>query len=353
MYQKSYREIFETMRNYVISHQDKITDFNEGSAVLSLIEAPARELAALYNKCIANIELYAKDMAYAQFDFKKKDGLPAGGSVRFSRNASSSMEVNIPQGSKVSTSDGLQFETTADGKIASGATSSGLVPVSCTKVGDIGNVGIHKINTIVYSLYGVDSVQNDNALSGGVNEETDEEYSARFSEFIIGLGKSSISGVRSTALSINGVRSVSVVEHFPAEGGFNFTLYAENGSGALPIGTKKMIEEVIVGTQTVEGVRACGINARILAPSIIYVNVTIIFRVDGTIPAGLIEDEIRKNVTNYINGLKIGQSYEKKIVNNMAMRQAGVQDINTNTPNLTTATMRQIIRPGTINVEGV
>jgi uncharacterized phage protein gp47/JayE len=353
MYQKSYREIFETMRNYVISHQDMVTDFNEGSVVLSLIEAPARELAALYIKTISNIELYSKDIAYAQFDFTKKEGLAAAGAVRFSRAAARSIEVSIPQGTKVSSSDGLQFETTVAGKIAANETVSGLIPVSCTKVGDIGNVGIHKINTIVNALYGVDSVLNEIALSGGVNKETDEEYSARFSEFIIGLGKSSVAGVRATALSINGVRSVSLVEHFPAESGYNFTLYAENGSGALPMGIKAMIEEVIVGNSETEGVRACGVNARILPPQIVYVNPRVIFRVDGTIPAGLIEDELKTKILNYVNALKIGFPYEKNHIYNMIMRQAGVREITTITPDLTTPTARQIIRPGTITVEGV
>jgi uncharacterized phage protein gp47/JayE len=350
MYQKSYREIFESMRNYIISHQNQITDFNEGSVITSLVEAPAREIAALYNKTISNIELYAKDMAYAQFDFQKKAGLPAGGTVRFSRTESS-IEVRIPQGSKISTEDGLQFETTAEGKILSGATTSEIIPVSCAKVGDIGNVGIHKINTIVNSIY--DSVQNDTALSGGVNEETDEEYMARFSEFIIGLGKSSTSGIRATALSINGVHSVSLVEHFPAESGYHFTLYAENGSGGLPTGIKAMIEEVIIGNKDVEGVRACGVNARILASQILKVNPSILFRVDGTIPAGLIEEEILKNVTNLMNSRKIAEPYEKKTIYNMVMKQLGIADIISITPESIAPTSRQIIRPGTITVEGV
>jgi uncharacterized phage protein gp47/JayE len=353
MYQKSYREIFETMRNYIIANQNKFTDFNEGSAMLSLIEAPARELAALYNKTISNIELYAKDMAYAQFDFKKKEGMYAGGVVVFSRVAASSIEVRIPQGSRISMADGLQFETTEEGRIPPGATTSGPVPASCTKVGDIGNTGIHKINTIVNSLYGVDSVINQAAFSGGVNEESDEEYSARFSEFIIGLGKSSVSGIRATALSINGVRSVSLVEHFPAENGYNFTLYAENGSGGLPAAIKAIVEEVIIGNDNVEGVRACGINARILTPQISTVNPVLVFRVDGTIPAGLIEEAILLNINNYMNALKIGELYKKNIIYNMAMRQAGVADIISLTPESVTPTARQIIRPGVISVEGI
>jgi len=353
MYQKSYREIFESMRNYIISHQNKVTDFNDGSVVLSFIEAPSRELSALYIKTISNIELYAKDMAYAQFDFEKKDGLAASGSVRFSRKAASSIEVRIPIGAKISTADGLIFETTTEGKIAAGTTVSGFVPASCTKVGDIGNVGIGKINTIVNTLYGVDIVKNEAAFTGGVNQETDEEYGARFSEFIIGLGKSSVSGVRATALSINGVRSVSLVEHFPAQSGYNFTLYAENGSGGLPAAIKTIIEEVIIGNDNVEGVRACGVNARILAPQIVTVNVSLLFRVDGTIPAGHIEEAIKTKIINYMNSLKIGQPYDKKFVYNIAMKQPGVFDVTTLTPEKLTPTKAQIIRPGIITVEGV
>jgi uncharacterized phage protein gp47/JayE len=353
MYQKSYREILESMRNYIIAHQDKITDFNEGSVILSIIEAIGRELVALYNKCISNVELYSKDMAYAQFDFTKKIGIAASGSVIFSRKASSVLSVNIPAGTIISTRSGLKFITTASGMIATGSKESGLVPASCNEIGDIGNIGINSITTIESSIYGIDYVRNDNAFIGGLNKETDEEYKVRFNEFIIGLGKSSVSGVRSTALSINGVRSVSVVEHFPAEDGYHFTLYAENGSGGLPAVTKASLEAVICGNDTVEGVRACGVNSRVLAPTIVYVNPVILFKVDGSIPAGLIEEQIRNNVTHYVNSLKIGESYEKKLVYNMAIKQMGLVDINTITPATTTITKRQIIRLGTLRVEGV
>jgi uncharacterized phage protein gp47/JayE len=353
MVRKSYREILEAMRNYIIAHQNRATDFNEGSVILSLVEGYARELAALYIKAVSNIELYAKDMAFAQFDFEKKDGLAAGGSVVFSRKTASGMAARIPQGALISAADGLQFETTAAGDIAAGAVNSGDVPVSCTKVGRMGNVNPQKVNAIVNAIYGVDAVINNAAMSGGVDIETDEEYSERFSEFIIGLGKSSVSGVRATALSINGVRSVSVVEHFPNESGYHFTLFAENGSGALPTAVKAKIEEVIIGDDDTEGVRACGVNARVLAPQIVTVSPNVLFRVDGAIPAGLIEDALKTKITNYVNSLKIGVPYEMKNVYNMVIRQAGVKEITSITPATTTPTLRQIIRAGTVTVEGV
>jgi uncharacterized phage protein gp47/JayE len=353
MYLKSYVEIFNDMRNWVIAHQTKLTDFNEGAISASMLEAPAREISALYNKTVSNIELYAQNMAYAQFDFLRKEGIAATGSVVFSRVAANSMEVTIPEGASISTDDGMTFTTSMASSIAAGAVNSILVPVVCNEVGDVGDVGANKIKNIDNSIYGVDSVKNPVALSGGVNQETDEEYSARFTEFIIGLGQSSVSGIRATSLSVNGVRSVSLVEHFPAEDGYHFTLFAENGSGGLPAATKMMLEQVIIGDDNVDGVRAAGVKARILAPAIVYINPVIVFKVEGTIPAGLIEDDIKAAITNYVNSRKIGEQYDKKTAYNMIQKQPGLEDIITITPGTSSITQRQIIRLGTISVEGV
>jgi uncharacterized phage protein gp47/JayE len=292
-------------------------------------------------------------MAYAQFDFERKEGIAASGSVVFSRVAASNMAVTIPEGASLSTDDGMKFVTSMASGIAAGAVNSIPVPAVCTEVGDIGNVGANKIRNIDNSIYGVDSVNNPVALSGGVNQETDEEYSARFTEFIIGLGQSSVSGIRATGLSVNGVRSVSLVEHFPAEDGYHFTLFAENGSGGLPAATKAMLEQVIIGDDNVDGVRAAGINVRILPPSIVYINPVIVFKVDGTIPAGLIEEELRTKITNYVNSHKIGEQYDKKYVYNTILKQPGVLDINSISPGNSNITKRQIIRMGNLSVEGV
>jgi uncharacterized phage protein gp47/JayE len=341
------------MRNWVITHQNKITDFNEGSIAASLLEATAREIASLYNKTVSNIELYAENMVYAQFNFERKEGTASAGSVVFSRKAAGGTKVIIPEGTGISTDGGVKFITSMAGSIAAGGVNSLPVPAVCREADSIGNVRANTIKNIDNSIYGVDSVSNPTAFSGGLNQESDEEYRTRFVEFIIGLGQSSVSGIRAAGLSVNGVRSVSLVEHFPAENGYHFTLYAENGSGGLPSATKAMLEQVIIGNRSVDGIRAAGINARILAPAIVYVNIVIVFKVDGSIPAGLIEDAIKTNVTNYVNSLKIGEQYDKKTAYNMILKQPGVFDINTITPGSTSITKRQIIRLGSLSVEGV
>jgi hypothetical protein len=341
------------MRNYVVTHQDTLTDFNEGSAIRSLLEAPAREIASLYNKCIANLELYARLMTYAQFGFERKSGIAASGSLVFSRNAISALLITIPAGVSASTSDGIEFITLSEGVILPGSSDSNAVVASCSQIGAVGNVGAAQINTIDYSVYGVDRVRNDSPFSGGVDAETDEAYRARFSEFIIGLGRSSVAGIRATALSVNGVVSVSLVEHFPAENGYHFTLYAENGSGTLPVAIKNKLSPLIIGDDATDGARACGVNGRILAPEIVRTNIRIVFKISGNIPPGIIEKQIIKNVTNYVNGLKIGEPYyDKKVVYNLVIRQAGIFEVTTITPSTTEISKRQIIRLGSLVVEG-
>jgi hypothetical protein len=141
-----------------------------------------------------------------------------------------------------------------------------------------------------------------------------------------------------------------VVEHFPAEDGYHFTLFAENGSGGLPNETKRIIEEVICGTDEVEGVRACGINARILPPEIIYINIVAQFSIDGTTPVWIPEESVRKNIIQYTNSKKIGESYDKKWIYSMILKQVGVKDIIDITPGNIVPTMRQILRIGNISV---
>ena len=44
----NYKDIYDKAKNYIIANQDKITDFNDGSVISTLIEAFARILERFY-----------------------------------------------------------------------------------------------------------------------------------------------------------------------------------------------------------------------------------------------------------------------------------------------------------------
>lgn len=350
---KNYDQIYLGMRNYVLAHQDQVTDFSDGSAISSILEALSREIAALYLKVVANTEIHTKAIAYSQFNFTKKGGLPASGTVIFSRPAALTIDATIPEGTQVATAAGECFTTIGEARIFAGTTETAPVYAVCTAVGGAGNVRANTIDAIQSTVPGVDAVRNSAPFVGGVDAESEADYQSRFREFILGLGRSSIPGIRSAALAVNGVRSVSIVEHFPSEDGYNFTVYAEDGSGSLPEGTRGLISIAVDGNADAPGARACGITSRIMAPSIITVNVSILIRIDWSIPRGLIEGQIQTKISTYMNALKIGETFDRQVLYGILMTQPGVLEIQALTPATIEPTDREIARLGTLAMESV
>lgn len=324
MQSKTYQEIYDAMKNYFIANQDKITDLNQGSVISSIFEAIAREIAAEYVAILTNVDAYQKKIAYAQFDFTKKAGLAATGMVTFTRNLAFSNEIYIPTGTTLATGDGIEFSTMVDTILLAGIITSEPVPVQCKTIGTIGNVAANSITTIKNVIPGLASVTNSADCSGGVDEETDTEFAARFRDYILGLGKSTVPGIKAAVLGINGVKSCSVVEHFPPVDDYNFTIYAENGAGVLPADKKSQIETLIIGDDENPGYKAAGVRARVLAPALYPLTITISASIDWSIPRAYIEGEITAKIGNYINGLGIGEILDFSILSDIVKGQYGI-----------------------------
>jgi hypothetical protein len=151
MQTKSFKEIQESMRSYIIAHQDKRTDFNDGAALESQIEATARELALLYARCRIGFSSFLRALPYSVFNFRKKEGLKASVTLTFSRSRAFSYATTIPIGSKVAAGS-LNFFTTEVGSIASGATTSAAIEASAEGVEEAYNVGVGAIKRIISTL---------------------------------------------------------------------------------------------------------------------------------------------------------------------------------------------------------
>lgn len=128
------------------------------------------------------------DRFLALFGFARQQATYATGFVTFSRPSAATVDTRIPANTQVSTDplstqdDIVQvtFATTFDATIAAGSTSV-VVPVRCTVPGELGNVAANTITTFVGStVFGVTSVTNVGATSGGSDIESDEEYKIRF-----------------------------------------------------------------------------------------------------------------------------------------------------------------------------
>jgi uncharacterized phage protein gp47/JayE len=312
---KSFEEIQESMRNYIISHQDKVTDFNDGAVLESQIEATARELALLYVRCRVGFSSFLRALPYSVFGFKKKEGLKASVKLTFSRSKSYSYATTIPIGSTVA-AGGLKFLTTELGTIPSGAMNSGEITAVAEAIGTKYNVNADTIKTLVTTLPAdIVSVDNAGAATGGVDSEDWGSYIDRFGDFILGLQRTNGYGFLSGLTETHLVRSLQIEEHFPPLNNiWNMTVYLEDGSGGMTPEAIAQVKAKIDGdrTKTNGGFRAPGINIRYVTPDKININL----HVQVTTAQDAVNDygesvviyEVTEAVKTFINSLKIGDS---------------------------------------------
>jgi uncharacterized phage protein gp47/JayE len=351
---KGYNSILQDMQTWIIANQDKITDFNEGGVLASELEAFARQIEQLYVRTKLNFSRYFLEVPYAVFDLSRKEGLRSSGTVVFSRDSADTEVVDIPAGTKVSTETGISFYTTEAGEIASAATDSAAVDIQSSEVGTESNVPADTITVVPFPILGVDSVTNANPTTGGQDSETDIEFLQRFREYLLGLGGGSKYGVISAAKGINGVRSASIVEHFPPmDDTYNFTLYIDDGAGDASSDLVDEVEDLIEGDGTADnpGVRAPGVQIRYIAPTKVTVNVTATVDLSDTVAEVLVESLVETAITDHINGLNIGDDVIVSRLIETIMNQPGVSDVSVSAPSTnTTISDAQIARVGTISL---
>lgn len=324
---KSFSEIYEDMKNYVLTHQTvgKVTDMNDGSTIASILEAVARQMAGAYVAIVSNVDSYIRLFAAQQFGLTQMPGIAASGTVTFSRLIATDAAISIPAGTIVGTSSGLSYETLDTVAIEAGYTGSAASRVRCTTLGAEGNVSAAAITEIISTLSGVDAVTNSAALTGGTEEETREAFDDRFAEYVSGLGRSSAPGIRAAVLGTIGVRSCNLVEHFPPTAGYNLSIYAEDGSGSLPAPIKSSIDAVVFGDGVNNsGCKGAGVQARVLAPTISDIDVTATLAASTTIPRSYIEADLVNKITAYINSLGIGDPVQESILRDICAQQYGI-----------------------------
>lgn len=109
------------MINWVSSATDRITDFNTGSVVRTILEAVAIELEELYYQLLRAVEEAIEEAIYRTFNFPRNPAERATGNVRFTRLSGTEPEITINRGTLVGTDTDpiIYFETQADDSIPS------------------------------------------------------------------------------------------------------------------------------------------------------------------------------------------------------------------------------------------
>ena len=135
MESRNYAELLTEMKQSMIAGNSQITDFNEGSNIMTIFESVARPIEQGYIDTRNGYNNNLRAIPYAVFDFKKKEGVKATVDVKFTRNAATDMESTIPANTRVSDGAGHVFITSSVAVIAAEATVSNEVGAIAENVG--------------------------------------------------------------------------------------------------------------------------------------------------------------------------------------------------------------------------
>lgn len=345
---KSVNEIFASLLTWVASGTDKLTDFNIGSAVRTLLESVALQLEEFYFDMEQAIRYAIDNAIYDAFGFEKQQATKATGYVTVKFKEATEARMLITKGTLFSTSsmsgNPLYFEATEDTFVPVGVTEV-LVPVQCTTTGLAGNINIGEITTIGASSIYVDSVTNNVGFYGGNEEETNAQRKLRFREYIRSLQRGTREAIAYGAKTVQGVAGIWVDDSYI---GF-VRLYAHDAHGELPDDLKNAI------LTTLDEYRAAGIEVEVLpiVKNIMDLDLTIIFKDDAA--TEVYATKLQTLLTNYLNSFSVSKNLymSDMIATIMEGYKDVIVNIVINKGSDTELQNNELIVAGTVKVTGV
>lgn len=322
---KLHADILKDMVDWVISHTNKITDFNDGSINKSILDAVSIALEEVYFGIMLGWTSAMRVALQNSLSFGKKSGQKSTGNIVFSRSTLATQDYFISTGTIVATADGIRFITTQDGYILIGNTYSGNISIEAEEEGISGNVESNTIIQLVSMPIGIETVDNSASTSNGVDEESDDDYAVRFQYYLQGLTKTTPPGIQGGAMEVAGVHEAKLRRILLGI----LNLYIDDGSGGA---NQALLDSVINkiegdGTLNNPGYRPAGVLINYASAIKVVFNPTITIYYNSDEDPDTLKPIVEQDVSNYINKLKIGEDVILSKITDIIMSVIGVEDV--------------------------
>ena len=196
-----------------------LTDRNPGSVLRTLAESFAREFAVVSNQMekvykagfLATAEDRDLDQVAALVGIRRRTQQYASGEVVFSRDTPAPADINIPAGTRISTSDvpPVTVETSEARTLRAGSLSE-AVPVRATIEGTAGKALADTLTVIHRPILGIQRVTNPQDLGFVGAKESDEGLRKRAARALEGSGAATIDAIVAALTTIEGLREQDV-----------------------------------------------------------------------------------------------------------------------------------------------
>lgn len=186
---KDFASIVASQINHARAVTEKVTDFQPGSVVRTIMEAPAVEIEELYMQFFLGLRDAIPVATFDSFGFDRWPPALARGFVSVSTPVPLGEDMVIPAGTPFNTVDGRSYKSSLEVVWPAG-TNVVRIPVEAMEVGLNGNVSADVIVSSPFFDSGY-TIGNQ-PISTGRDEETDREREARFADYIRSLSRGTV-----------------------------------------------------------------------------------------------------------------------------------------------------------------
>ena len=186
---KDFNSITLSQINHARAVTTRVTDFQPGSVVRTLMESASVEIEELYLQMLLGLRDAIPVATFRSFGFDTLPARVAMGFVSVSKSTPPAFAVVVDSGTRFSTSDGRIYASTQAVTWPAGQ-SLVRIPVTSLTAGAIGNVaaGVITQSDTFGSLFTVGNA----LIETGADAETGAEREERFAEFIAALSRGTL-----------------------------------------------------------------------------------------------------------------------------------------------------------------
>lgn len=259
-------------------------------------------------------------LLFDRYGLVRKVASAAVGSVAFSTTVNNPAPFTIPTGTRLSTSEGLSFETVGNTLFPAGTTGPIYVTVRSLLAGANQQAAINTINNLVGTVPYAPAdltVTNPIATAGASDRESDSEFRERGRTFYTTVQRGTLSAITQGALSVPGVVSASTYEFLDSSGLPNkrvacviadkYTdalVYFTNSIPAYEAQSKVLAQNVF---NALEAYRPAGVFVQVQLAQVVPQPVSLSLSFRAGYDIDVVANSARAVIANYINSLQPGE----------------------------------------------
>lgn len=327
----TFDDLFRVARDEILSRNAKLTkaiverEGSDANAFTAAMAAVGDNVVGALARLEAALTLGAargKDLdrlVYDRYNLLRKKAAPAVGSVEFRTTAPNPAPFNIPLGTKLQTSTGLQYVTTASASFPILSVGPIVVAVRCTTAGLDSQAAAGTITSIISTIAGqpVDLVVNNPlATAGGADAEEDDDLKARARLFFTTARRGTLKAIQAAALAVEGVVKANAFEVLDELGRPAKAVqlvvadqFTELFADASLVPPAYQAQSQVLSTAVYLGLddaRAAGIFVDVRVAKVILQGVVLALSFQAGVDTDAVAHKARARVVAYVNGLVPG-----------------------------------------------